>query len=70
MTAEDVKFSFERYRGTSHDLMQERMASVEALEPRRVRFTLKKPDGFSDLLRERHRRRLDRTQEVRRAGRY
>ena len=70
VTAEDVKFSFERYRGTSHDLMQERMASVEALEPRRVRFTLKKPDGFSDLLRERHRRRLDRTQEVRRAGRY
>jgi peptide/nickel transport system substrate-binding protein len=48
VTAEDVKFSFERYRGTSHDLMQERMASVEALDPRRVRFTLKKP--WTDFL--------------------
>jgi peptide/nickel transport system substrate-binding protein len=48
VTAEDVKFSFERYRGTSHDLMQERMASVEALDSRRVRFTLKKP--WTDFL--------------------
>src|SRR5262249_18309579 len=48
VTAEDVKFSFERYRGTWHDLMQERMVSVAALAPRRVRFTLKKP--WTDFL--------------------
>ena len=43
VTAEDVKSSFERYRGTSHDLMKDRVAAVEALDPRRVRFTLNKP---------------------------
>src|SRR5216110_427925 len=43
VTAEDVKFSFERYRGTSHDLMKARVASVEALNRRHVRFTLKEP---------------------------
>src|SRR5205085_887087 len=32
VTAEDVKFSFERYRGTSHDLMKARVASVEAVD--------------------------------------
>src|SRR3984893_18690549 len=42
-TAEDVKFSFERYRGASHDLMKARVASVEALDPRHVRFTLVEP---------------------------
>jgi peptide/nickel transport system substrate-binding protein len=29
VTAEDVKFSFERYRGTSHDLLKNRVAAVE-----------------------------------------
>src|SRR5271169_6462965 len=29
VTAEDVKFSFERYRGTAHDLMKDRVAAVE-----------------------------------------
>src|SRR5437868_4225418 len=43
VTAEDVKFSFERYRGTSHDLMKARVASVEAVDPRHVRFKLKEP---------------------------
>ena len=43
VTAEDVKFSFERYRGTSHDLMKARVASVEAIETRHVRFTLQEP---------------------------
>src|SRR5712672_3583202 len=43
VTAEDVKFSFERYRGTSHDMMKARVASVEALDQRHVRFTLKEP---------------------------
>jgi peptide/nickel transport system substrate-binding protein len=43
MTAEDVKFSFERYRGTSHDVLHDRVASVEIPEPLRVRFHLKAP---------------------------
>ena len=43
VTAEDVKFSFERYRGTSHDLMKERVAAVEIPDPRHVRFKLKEP---------------------------
>src|SRR5205823_4685456 len=43
VTAEDVKFSFERYRGTSHDMMKARVALVEALDQRHVRFTLKEP---------------------------
>src|SRR5215469_13311630 len=43
VTAEDVKFSFERYRGASHDLMMERVAAVDTPDPRHVRFKLKKP---------------------------
>ena len=58
VTAEDVKFSFERYRGTAHDLMKERVAAVEILDPRHVRFKLKRAVArLSDLLCERHRRR-------------
>jgi len=43
VTAEDVKFSFERYRGASHDLMKDRVAAVETPDPQRVRFQLKAP---------------------------
>ena len=43
VTAEDVKFSFERYRGASHELMKERVAAIETPDPRHVRFKLKKP---------------------------
>jgi peptide/nickel transport system substrate-binding protein len=43
VTAEDVKFSFERYRGTSATQMKERVASVETPDARTVRFVLKKP---------------------------
>jgi peptide/nickel transport system substrate-binding protein len=43
VTAEDVKFSFERYRGTSATLMKTRMAAVETPDARTVRFVLKKP---------------------------
>jgi peptide/nickel transport system substrate-binding protein len=43
VTAEDVKFSFERYRGTSAAMMKERVTAVEALDARSVRFALKKP---------------------------
>ena len=48
VTADDVKFSFDRYRGTSHDLLKARVAEVAALDPRHVRFTLKEP--WSDFL--------------------
>ncbi len=37
VTAEDVKFSFERYRGASHDLMKSQVAAIETPEPG-VRF--------------------------------
>jgi ABC-type transport system substrate-binding protein len=43
VTAEDVKFSFDRYRGTSNKMIKERVAVVEAPDPARVRFRLKQP---------------------------
>jgi peptide/nickel transport system substrate-binding protein len=43
VTAEDVKFSFERYRGSSNKMMKDRVAAVEAPDPGRVRFRLKQP---------------------------
>ncbi len=43
VTADDVKFSFERYRGAAHGLLKERVASVEAPDPQRVVFKLKNP---------------------------
>jgi peptide/nickel transport system substrate-binding protein len=43
VTAEDVKFSFERYRGTSHQMLKDRVAAVETPDPRRVRFKLRQP---------------------------
>ncbi|HJU30040.1 MAG TPA: ABC transporter substrate-binding protein [Hyphomicrobiaceae bacterium] len=43
VTAEDVKFSFDRYRGTSAKQMHDRVASVEVLDPQRVAFKLKSP---------------------------
>src|SRR5215469_4507683 len=33
VTAEDVKFTFERYRGTARDLMKDRVAGIETLDP-------------------------------------
>ena len=43
MTAEDVKFSFERYRGAAAALLKERVAAVETPDARHVHFMLKKP---------------------------
>ena len=43
LTAEDVKFSFERYRGTAATIMKARVAAVEIVDPLRVRFRLKQP---------------------------
>jgi len=43
VTAEDVKFSFERYRGASHGLIKDQVAAIETPDPRHVRFKLKEP---------------------------
>jgi peptide/nickel transport system substrate-binding protein len=43
VTAEDVKFSFERYRGASHQLMKDRVATVETPDGLHVRIRLKAP---------------------------
>src|SRR5882724_11234845 len=42
-TAEDVKFSFHRYRGISARLLHERVKSVDVVGPHRVRFVLHAP---------------------------
>jgi len=43
VTADDVKFSFERYRGAAARMLKERVHSVEVVDPHRVRFRLKEP---------------------------
>ncbi len=43
VTAEDVKFSFERYRGTARDLLKDRVAAIETPDAQHVRFQLKEP---------------------------
>jgi peptide/nickel transport system substrate-binding protein len=43
LTAEDVKFSFERYRGASAKALKDRVAAVETPDPLHVRFRLKNP---------------------------
>jgi peptide/nickel transport system substrate-binding protein len=43
VTADDVKFSFERYRGASAKALKDRVAAVETPDPLHVRFRLKNP---------------------------
>src|SRR6266536_4543243 len=43
VTAEDVKFSFERYRGTSAKLIKDGVAAIETPDPEHIRFKLKEP---------------------------
>ncbi|HYB70301.1 MAG TPA: ABC transporter substrate-binding protein [Candidatus Bathyarchaeia archaeon] len=43
VTAEDVKFSFERYRGASAALLKEKVKDVQVLGPTQARFVLKEP---------------------------
>jgi peptide/nickel transport system substrate-binding protein len=43
VTAEDVKFSFERYKGAAAKSLKERVAGVDIVDPGRVRFRLKAP---------------------------
>src|SRR5687768_5723245 len=52
VTAEDVKFSFERYRGASHKALKERVSAIETPDPARVRIRLKRawPDFLTFYL--------------------
>jgi peptide/nickel transport system substrate-binding protein len=43
VTAEDVKFSFERYRGAAYRPLKESVAAMEIPDPGRVRIRLKRP---------------------------
>ena len=43
VTADDVKFSFERYRGISAKVLKDRVAAIETPDAGRVRFRLKQP---------------------------
>ena len=43
VTAADVKFSFERYRGISAKTLKDKVAAVETPDPGRIRFRLKQP---------------------------
>jgi peptide/nickel transport system substrate-binding protein len=43
LTAEDVKFSFDRYRGAAAKLLKDRVAAVDIVDPFHVRFRLKEP---------------------------
>src|SRR5205814_2435135 len=43
VTAEDVKFSFERYKGSGNSTLKARVAAVEIVDAQRVRFRMKQP---------------------------
>src|SRR5207244_5078897 len=43
VTADDVKFSFERYRGAAAKLLKDKVKTIEIVAPNRVRFVLHQP---------------------------
>src|SRR5499425_108696 len=43
VTAEDVKFSFDRYRGSGATALKERVKELQIVDPGRVRFHLREP---------------------------
>jgi peptide/nickel transport system substrate-binding protein len=43
LTAEDVRFSFERYRGANAQLLKDKVKEIRILDPRRIQFRLKEP---------------------------
>ena len=43
VTSEDVKFSFDRYKGTAAKLLKDRVREVQIVDPARIRFILKDP---------------------------
>ena len=71
VTADDVKFSFERYRGVFAKTLKERVAAIETPDPGHVRFRLRQPwpDFMTYYGTHDHRRGVDRAEEVRREGR-
>ena len=71
-TADDVKFSFQRYKGASAKLLHDRVKAVDVVDPapRPVHARTRPWPDFLALLRDAgHRRRVDRPQEVHREGR-
>src|SRR5437868_15019875 len=43
VTAEDVKFSYDRYRGAGVKLLKDRVRGVQIVDPGRIRFVLMAP---------------------------
>ena len=43
VTAEDVKFSFDRYKGAAAKLLHDRVREVQIVDPGRIRFHLREP---------------------------
>jgi peptide/nickel transport system substrate-binding protein len=43
VTAEDVKFSFDRYKGSGAKLLKDKVRDVQVVAPNRIRFVLKEP---------------------------
>jgi peptide/nickel transport system substrate-binding protein len=43
VTADDVKFSFERYKGSGASILKEKVKEIQVAAPNRVRFVLKEP---------------------------
>ena len=43
LTADDVRFSFERYRGVSAKLLKDKVRLVQVVDPQRIRFVLREP---------------------------
>jgi len=61
-----VKFSFDRYRGTSARALKEQVAAVEVVDAQRIRFRLKRPwPDFLTFYSSTTGAGLDRAQEIR-----
>ena len=43
VTAEDVKFSFDRYKGGAAKLLKDKVKDVQVVDARRVKFVLREP---------------------------
>ena len=43
VTADDVKFSFDRYKGAANKALKDKVRTVQVVDPLRVRFFLKEP---------------------------
>ena len=70
LTAEDVIFSFERYKGAAANELKTQVKKVEAVDPHRVRFHLHEPwPDFMATFDARNGSRLDRPEGVHREGR-